>query len=358
MRQFFSDSKICVECSRRGTGFPLKPHLGRDDTPCTVGLRVALRRALCQTWRVTGDVMKKIVPLGISLLAAVHLGAADLRESTLVQVVNEVKLAPPQAAEKDAKANDTVRAPDKIRTGAKSRAELKAADNTLTRIGANTIFSFEPSGRVLNLEKGSVLFHSPAGRGGGTIKSAGASAAVLGTTLIVASTPDGGFKCILLEGKGTITLPNGQSVKLTAGDMVYVPAGAQGFGPIVKVDLEKLVEGSQLVNGFNTPLPTLADVKNEIAKQRIAIISGNYEETGVMIGRVGSANDPAPVNPLLPQNGLTPPFVFNPQSDESFLPNGKIVLGYGVFSAQRQFRGAQSPQSPPSPGIPPFPQNP
>jgi hypothetical protein len=280
---------------------------------------------------------------GFSLLAAVSMGAADLRESTLVQVVNEVKVAPPQADEKDAKANDTVRAPDKIRTGAKSRAELKAADNTLTRIGANTIFSFEQSGRVLNLEKGSVLFHSPAGRGGGTIKSAGASAAVLGTTLIVASTADGGFKCILLEGKGTITLPNGQSLKLTAGDMVYVPAGSQTFGPVVKVDLGKLVEGSQLVNGFTAPLPSLGDVRNEISKQRIAIISGNYEETGLMIGRVSSANDPAPINPLLPQNAVVAPVVYNPQIPGANLRNGSITLGYGVYPVSLRFsEGSQS----------------
>ena len=305
--------------------------------------------------------MKLKFLLSVSLVAA-SLGAADLRESTLVQVVNEVKLAAPQAAEKEAKANDTVRAPDKIRTGAKSRAELKAADNTLTRIGANTIFSFEPSGRVLNLEKGSVLFHSPAGRGGGTIKSAGASAAVLGTTLIVASTPGGGFKCILLEGKGTIALTNGQTLKLTAGDMVYVPAGSQTFGPVVKVDLGKLVGGSQLVNGFAAPLPSLGEVNSEISKQRIAIISGNFEETGVMIGRVGSANDPLPVNPLLAQNGLTPPVVFNPQRDEVFLPGGQIVLGYGVYRAQPQFNNPQSPPPPPppppEPPIPPFPPSP
>ena len=283
--------------------------------------------------------MKLKFLLSISL-AAVSLGAAELRESTLVQVVNEVKVAAPQAAEKDAKANDTVRAPDKIRTGAKSRAELKAADNTLTRIGANTIFSFEQSGRVLNLEKGSVLFHSPAGRGGGTIKSAGASAAVLGTTLIVAATPGGGFKCILLEGKGMITLPNGQSLRLTAGDMVYIPAGAPKFGDVVKVDLGKLVQGSQLVNGFTAPLPTIADIHNEISKQAIAIISGNYEETGVMIGRVGSANDPLPINPILGQNATLAPVVINPQSSGRV---GPITLGYGVYPVQVQNNGLRLP---------------
>ncbi len=240
------------------------------------------------------------------LLSAFSLGAADLRESTLIQVVNEVKVAPPQAAEKEAKANDLVRAPDKIRTGSKSRAELKAADNTLTRIGANTVFSFEQSGRVLNLEKGSLLFHSPSGRGGGRIKSAGASAAVLGTTLIVAATEDGGFKCLLLEGKGRITLPNGRSRAIGAGDMVHIPAGAQDFGATVKFDLAKLIEGSQLVNGFATPLPSLGEIQNEITKQRLAIISGTYEETGLSIGSVATfKNESRAIDPTL-HNIATP----------------------------------------------------
>ena len=285
--------------------------------------------------------MKLKLSLILTTLAVLPLVAAELRESTLVQVVNDVNIAAPQAAEKAAKANDLVRAPDKVRTGAKSRAELKAADNTLTRIGANTVFSFEQSGRTLNLEKGSVLFHSPAGRGGGTIKSAGASAAVLGTTLIVAATPGGGFKCIFLEGQGSITLINGKSLRITAGDMVHIPAGAPKFGDVVKVDLGKLVRGSQLVNGFAAPLPTMSDIQNEISKQAIAIISGTYEETGVMIGRVGSANDPLPINPILAQNATLPPVVIDPQSTGG--RGGSITLGYGVYPVQVQNNGPRVP---------------
>lgn len=272
--------------------------------------------------------MKCHAILTLGLCAALAAHAADLRESTLVQVVNEVKLIPANAAEKDARANDAVRAPDKVRTGARSRAELQAPDKTLTRLGANTVFSFEQSGRTLNLEKGSVLFHSPTGRGGGTIKSAGASAAVLGTTLIVAASADGGFKCVLLEGKGKITLPNGKSKTLEAGDMVYVPAGAQDFGATVKVDLGKLVAGSQLVNGFQDKLPSLAAIQNEIAKQHIAIISGDFEETGVMIGNVGTANDPLPISPLSQQASTLPPVVVN-VNPQGAVRSGTVNLGYG-----------------------------
>jgi len=120
----------------------------------------------------------------------------------------------------------------------------------------------------------------------------------------VAAMPDGGFKCILLEGKGTITLPNGKTMRLEAGDMVYVPAGAQDFGAIVKVDLAKLVAGSQLINGFDGALPTIADIRNEISKQRIAIISGTYESTGRAIGGVGTfKQDPSAIDPVNQQIG-------------------------------------------------------
>jgi len=109
--------------------------------------------------------------------------------------------------------------------------------------------------------------------------------------------------------------------------MSYIPVGAQDFGAVVKVDLGKLVEGSQLVNGFTTPLPSLGDIRNEIAKQNIAIISGNYEETGLMIGRVGSANDPLPISPITQQAGTLVPARIDPRRNS-------VTLGYGVYDVR------------------------
>ncbi len=138
--------------------------------------------------------------------------AAPLTESTFTEIIRDVNTLTTAGNPAAAKVNDVLKAPDRVRTGPESRAELTAADNTLTRVGANTVFSFSDSGRTLNLEQGSLLFHSPKGKGGGTIKSGGVSAAVLGTTLMVSATTDGGFKVILLEGKGSVTLANGKSV--------------------------------------------------------------------------------------------------------------------------------------------------
>ena len=223
----------------------------------------------------------KLLLLGV-LSACASALAASLTESTFTEVVKDVNVvAASTKVAQAASVNELVKAPDLVRTGPQSRAELTAADQTITRIGANTVFSFEPTGRDLNLEKGNVLFHSPAGKGGGTIRSGGAAAAVLGTTLIVSSTGSGGFKVILLEGKGTVTLPNGKAVTLKAGQLVFVLPGQTEFGPVLTINLGKLVSGSQLVNGFSHPLSSLPLIQTAIDAQNKKLKNGGLQDTGV-----------------------------------------------------------------------------
>jgi hypothetical protein len=207
--------------------------------------------------------------------------AAPLTQSTFTEIVKDVNVvAATTKTAQPATVNELVKAPDLVRTGPESRAELTAADKTITRIGANTVFSFEPSGRDMNLEKGNILFHSPAGKGGGTIRSGGAAAAVLGTTLIVSSTGDGGFKVILLEGKGTVSLPNGKTTRLKAGQLVFVLPGQTDFTPVLTINLGKLVGGSQLVHVFSNPLSSLPLIQNAIDKQNRELKNGQLQDTG------------------------------------------------------------------------------
>ena len=243
---------------------------------------------------------------------ALPLSAAPLNESTFTEVIKSVEVvAGADKTATPAKANEIFRAPDLVRTGGDSRAELTAPDQTITRIGANTVFSFEPSGRNLNLERGSVLFHSPKGNGGGTIKSGGVAAAVLGTTLIVSSTVEGGLKAVLLEGKGRVTLPGGKSVKLKAGQLVYVLPGGTTFSPVLDINLAKLVAGSQLVNGFANPLPSLPLIQQAIARQNAAIAAGSTVDTGVsadnFVNPPGRGNGLNTMDPGVYQVALHPP---------------------------------------------------
>jgi hypothetical protein len=234
------------------------------------------------------------------IIAAALLGgragwAAPLTESTFTEIINEVATVSTDGSATTSKVNDLLKAPDRVRTGPESRAELTAADNTITRVGANTIFSFADNGRTLNLEQGNLLFHAPKGLGGGTIKSGGAAAAVLGTTLIVSATPDGGFKVILLEGKGTVTVPNTPPATLNAGQLVFVLPGGK-LSPVLNINLGKLVGGSQLVKGFSHGLTSLPLIEAAIHDQNLKLASGGAVDTGLPPGSF--------LNPPSPGNGL------------------------------------------------------
>lgn len=234
--------------------------------------------------------MKRMIPLGVCLftlspLGATALSAAELTESTFTQVVNDVSVITPTTKEiQKAALKDVVKSPQLVRTGPNSRAELVAADQTLTRIGANTLFSFDSKGRNINLQQGSILFHSPTGKGGGTIKTGGASAAVLGTTIVIVATPNGGFKGIVLEGKGRFTLPSGNSRDLTAGQLLYVLPGSRNFGPTLDINLGKMVEGSGLVKGYAATLPSMPKVQAAVSVQASKIEKGQMEDTGMLAG--------------------------------------------------------------------------
>ena len=267
-------------------------------------------------------IMKKkfcwLLALGAFVLP---LAAAPLTESTFTEIIRDVNTLSTAGAAAAASVNDLLRAPDRVRTGAQSRTELTAADHTITRVGANTVFSYADSGRTLNLEKGSLLFHSPKGHGGGTIRSGGASAAVLGTTLIVAATDDGGFKVILLEGRGRVTLPNGEKISLRAGQMVFIAPNGTKTGGALDINLEKLVNGSLLVNGFSRPLPSEPRIAEEIKKQDLLFASGRAVDTGVPADQLAPGNGLNAINSVAYQSGVHPPL--------TALPGPGIIKGGG-----------------------------
>ena len=286
----------------------------------------------------------------ICCLAAVSctaISAAPLTQSTFTDIIHTVDVLPgPSQNATPAQLNEVVKAPELVRTGPASRAELTAPDQTLTRIGANTVFSFAPSGREINLEQGSVLFHSPSGRGGGTIRSGGASAAVTGTTLIVVATPvvypgaKNGFKVILLEGKGKVQLPSGHSHVLHAGELIYILPGQDNFGPVLLINLAKLVNGSALVNGFQHPLPSIGLIDLAIQHQLNGLKNGTLTDTGTTADQfasnppqVGNGPQSFPNNgdPNIFQIGISFPPI------NSFNQNTTVFEGGGIESTGSTF---------------------
>jgi hypothetical protein len=232
--------------------------------------------------------MKKLAffPMCLGCVFAVATSQAiDLKQSKLTQVVNDVQII--SAADQQQKAaavNDIFSMPDVLRTGAASRAELVAQDETVTRVGANTIFSFDPANRAIDLKQGSLLFHSPHGKGGGTIHTGSATASVLGTTLIVVTTPNGGLKVIALEGRVEVGFTNGLRQKLDPGQMTFVLPGANQLAPVIIFRLDELTQNSLLVKGFSQTLQSLPLIENQIDKQLKQISSGKFSDTGLLAG--------------------------------------------------------------------------
>ncbi|MEI6713398.1 MAG: FecR family protein [Verrucomicrobiota bacterium] len=210
--------------------------------------------------------------------------SAPIRNLVFTEVIKDVAIFD-VATKKEvpAKVGDTLVPPNVLKTGADSRAELVAEDKTVTRVGSNTVFSMDANSRDVNLGQGSVLFHSQTGKGGGNIKSAGATASVLGTTLIVGANPSGGFKTMLLEGKGQITGPGGSQVKLAAGQLSFSMPGQKPSVPL-NFALKGQVGSSKLVNGFSKPVASIAKIDAAIAKQEKDRASGKLGDTGLVIG--------------------------------------------------------------------------
>ncbi|MEJ0089598.1 MAG: FecR family protein [Limisphaerales bacterium] len=303
----------------------------------------------------------------ITLLAvAATTHAADFKQSKVTEVVNQVDIiSAADQAQKAATVNDLFKIPDILRTGPASRAELVAPDETVTRVGANTIFSFDPASRTIDLKQGSLLFHSPHGKGGGSIHTGSATASVLGSTLIVCATPNGGFKVICLEDDAQIKLVNGLKQQLSPGQMTYILPGGKQLAPVIMFRLDDLVGQSLLVKGFVHPLPSMPLLLNEVDKQTKLIKSGKATDTGLLAGNNASVNqvevlDPNTIQPVviphtdsdpvltaaeialkadatLGQSSLTDPAIPTPPTriflDQSF------TLANNSYFAGRSFKG-------------------
>src|ERR1700736_4690796 len=123
---------------------------------------------------------------GSRLAAAAFFFAGDLgeaadtspKEARVTQIIREVKLLHAQQTPEQATLNEKVSEDTSVRTGRDSRSELTFVDLTITRLGANTIFSFNKAGRNVQLNAGSVLLRVPKDSGGAHMRTEACSVAI------------------------------------------------------------------------------------------------------------------------------------------------------------------------------------
>src|SRR5207237_8301704 len=104
-----------------------------------------------------------------ALLSSFALSQTPAPEGHLTALFHDVQVLPEQANARPAAINDKVDDGTALRTGEDSRSELTFADLTITRLGANTVFSFNKAGRSVRLDSGSILVYARKNSGGGPI---------------------------------------------------------------------------------------------------------------------------------------------------------------------------------------------
>lgn len=220
------------------------------------------------------------------LLFAQVSTAGPLSSAQVTKIINRVSVVDPAKGAHSAAIRDVIKDDLGLQTGARSRSELLFQDNTLTRIGAETFFSFKTGTRDLTLEKGSMLLQVPKGLGGAKIHTAAVTAAITGTTIMMEYIPRRFIKVLVLEGSlrlsrnGTL----GDSVVLRPGNMVIMQPDAKKIPDPIDVNIALIVKTSPLVNFPGAaPLPSLGLIQAAINEQNGQLARGHLVPTNLVM---------------------------------------------------------------------------
>src|SRR3984893_13507433 len=199
-----------------------------------------------------GSIVCVSVFVFVDLAGAVPMAsAAQLQAARVTQIIKDVKLLPGQAAPRPAAVNDNVNAGTAVRTGTESRTELTFADLTITRLGANTIFSFNEGTREIGLGGGAMLVQVP--RGGAEVKiiTAAITAGITGGTALFESHKGLPIKLLMLEGTGRFyrTGRPEAAVIVHGGEMVMMTLNGRITQP-TKFNDALLYKTSKLITSF------------------------------------------------------------------------------------------------------------
>jgi len=213
--------------------------------------------------------------------------AGPLTSAEVTKIINRVSVIEPAKGDRPAALRDVIKDDLGLQTGAKSRSELLFQDNTLTRIGAETFFSFKTGTRDMTLEKGSMLLQVPKGLGGAKIHTAAVTAAITGTTIMMEYSPGKYLKVLVLEGSLRLSRNGsfGDSVVLHPGQMVIMRPDAKKIPDPIDVDLAEIVKTSTLVNfPGGDILPSMSLIQAAISDQAKEVAKGTLVPTNLVMG--------------------------------------------------------------------------
>src|SRR5438874_8910594 len=232
--------------------------------------------------------------------AAPFVSAAQLDQAQVSQVIQDVRLLEAHGAPRPAVVNAKVTQGMGVRTGVESRAELTFTDLTITRLGANTVFSFKQGARELDLTSGAVLLEVPPRAPAVKIRTSAGTAGVTGGTALFATGPP--TKFMVLEGIGTF-YPTGhpeRAATVNGGEMMTMTANGRMTKP-EKFDVKLVLKTSRLIKDFppleNMPL-VMAVVDLQLAEQQLAGLNSQVLARN-LVDLIGTTDQNANANPVV-----------------------------------------------------------
>jgi FecR protein len=210
-----------------------------------------------------------VAPVALALVSWLphEVIALDFSQGRVTQVVQDVKVVPSGAAARAATVNETVHQGSAVQTGTQSRSELTFQDQTITRLGENTIFTVGQGARTVELGSGQFLLYVPKKAGGAKVKMGSVTAAITGTTVLGHVYQSGIVEFTVLEGSACLHLDKwGQAMYVAAGQRVTYDPMLQRFDNPVDIDIQQELS-SPLVADFRR-LPSYGLIEEEIAIQR------------------------------------------------------------------------------------------
>jgi hypothetical protein len=242
--------------------------------------------------------------LAAGVVIAFGATKSSQNEARVTQIIRDVQLLPAGSTPRPAVQDDQVSENTGVRTGDESRTELTFEDLTITRLGANTIFSFNKAGRSGELESGAILLRVPKNSGGAEFRTKAVTVGITGTTVIFESTQLGNASLTVMEGGARLRLNKNpkEFKKVRAGQILRVEAGAVRLPEPEDVDLDQVMRTNPLFTDF-PPLPSDNLIRTAIRKQQ----TGGSVIPPVSQGVPIITRTPRPVVTGIPTPIATPP---------------------------------------------------
>jgi len=193
--------------------------------------------------------------------------------------------------------NDKIESDTQVGTGEQSMCELSLDDKSVTRIGANALFSFVKQDRLVKCDKGTFLVSKDPETETITVTTGSVTAAISGSTVMFDVKDDATHIAVAETTTGVIvTDKNGKSMTLQSGEGISAtPNGMISSSP-QSVDVKDLTSSSPLFT--EKGLPPLANdalIKGVASAQETAKAQGmsfTSEINDIVANRTSAVNVP------------------------------------------------------------------